>query len=95
MTLSTLFTEHPASVNETYFEHMEMSASFSFWLLIAGFCALVHAVFPFLFVKTGSNIIARLHDRMVTNRVKNPPRQTQPQNALEIRHQQALESASL
>ncbi len=95
MTLSTLFTEHPASVNETYFEHMEMSASFSFWLLIAGFCALVHAVLPFLFVKTGSKIITRLHDRMVLNRVKNPPRQMQPQSSRESLRQQALESASL
>ncbi|USG59860.1 DUF6356 family protein [Sneathiella marina] len=69
MTLSTLFTEHPSSVNETYVEHMEMSATFSFWLFVAGFCALVHAVFPFMFEKTGSNIISKLHGRMVTNRV--------------------------
>jgi len=69
MTLSTLFTEHPASVNETYFEHMEMSSTFSFWLFVAGFCALVHAVFPFMFEKTGSKIIDKLHSRMVTNRV--------------------------
>jgi Family of unknown function (DUF6356) len=69
MTLSNLFTEHPSSVNETYVEHMEMSSTFSFWLFVAGFCALVHAVFPFMFEKTGSKIISKLHSRMVTNRV--------------------------
>jgi Family of unknown function (DUF6356) len=69
MALSNLFTEHPESVNETYLEHMEMSSSFSFWLFVAGFCALVHAVLPFMFEKTGSKIISKLHSRMVTNRV--------------------------
>lgn len=69
MTLSNLFTEHPSSVNETYLEHMEMSSSFSFWLFVAGFCALIHAVLPFMFEKTGSKIINKLHGRMVANRV--------------------------
>jgi len=95
MTLTKLFTEHPASVNETYFEHMEMSGTFAFWLLIAGFCALVHAVFPFLFVKTGSKIIGRLHDRMVTNRVQKHGPQMNTATEQASRLQQALESASL
>ena len=70
MTILKLFTDHPASVNESYVEHMEMSGSFAFWLFIAGFCATVHAIFPFLFEKTGSRIITKLHDRMVTGRVR-------------------------
>jgi hypothetical protein len=36
-------------------------------LLAAGAC-FVHAVFPFLFVKTGSLAITQLHTAMVTNR---------------------------
>lgn len=72
MTIQKLFTDHPASVNESYVEHMEMSGSFACWLFIAGFCAAVHAIFPFLFEKTGSRIITRLHDRMVTGRVTKP-----------------------
>ncbi len=70
--MKTLFTEHPNSVNETYGEHMAMSASFGFAMLCGAFAALVHAVFPFLFEKTGSTIITRLHERMVTNRVRRP-----------------------
>ncbi len=87
MTIQQLFTDHPASVNESYFEHMEMSGSFAFWLFIAGFCATVHAVFPFLFEKTGSRIITRLHGRMVTSRVTKP--------ALASLAHQALDSAAL
>jgi hypothetical protein len=36
-------------------------------LLAAGAC-FVHAIFPFLFVKTGSQAITQLHAAMVTNR---------------------------
>ncbi|MCF8466809.1 MAG: DUF6356 family protein [Sneathiella sp.] len=83
MTFVNLFTDHPASVNESYVEHMEMSATFSFWLLAAGFCAAVHAIFPFLFVKTGSAIITKLHDRMVSNRVVRPAPRTGAQQAFD------------
>ncbi|MBL4741268.1 MAG: hypothetical protein JKY12_09755 [Sneathiella sp.] len=69
MTLKDLFNEHPNSVNETYLEHMHMSSSFGFWLAIAAFCAFVHAILPFVFEKTGSGIIMKLHNRMVSNRV--------------------------
>ena len=71
--MKTLFTDHPSSVNETYTEHMAMSASFGVAMLCGAFAAMVHAVFPFLFEKTGSAIITRLHDRMVTNRVRLSP----------------------
>lgn len=64
-----LFTDHPKSVNETYLQHMHMSSSFGFWLLLAALCAFVHAIFPFAFEKTASGIITKLHERMVTNRV--------------------------
>lgn len=66
-----LFTRHPASVNETYGEHFCVASSFSGRLAYAAFACAVHAVFPFLFEKTGSRIITELHDRMVANRVRN------------------------
>ncbi|MDH3472673.1 MAG: DUF6356 family protein [Rhodospirillales bacterium] len=62
------FTEHPASVGETYLEHMGMALSFALRLLLGSLACLLHAFLPFLFVKTGSGIIAGLHDRMVVNR---------------------------
>jgi Family of unknown function (DUF6356) len=60
-----LFQDHPASVDEGYFEHMRASFSFALPLLVAGLAAVVHGLFPFLFVRTGSTTIARLYDRMV------------------------------
>jgi len=62
------FTDHPASVGETYTEHMGQAASFGFRLLLAGVACLVHAVLPFLFVRTGSRAIAELNERMILKR---------------------------
>ena len=70
--LSRLFTEHPASVDETYGEHMAMALGFS-GRMFSGACAcLLHAFLPFLCPKTGSGIIGELHDRMVANRRVEP-----------------------
>lgn len=65
-----LFTEHPQSVGESYFEHMGVAASFGGHLFVASMACFAHAVFPFLFTKTGSGIITKLHDRMVTSRAR-------------------------
>lgn len=73
-TLKALFTEHPNSVNETYTEHLQMSGSFAIWLFAAAFCAVVHAILPFMFEKTASGIINKLYGRMVSNRVVKQPR---------------------
>jgi hypothetical protein len=66
--LKRLFTDHPASANETYLEHTGVALSFSLYMALGAVVALIHAFLPFLFVKTGSNIILKLHDRMVLNR---------------------------
>ena len=68
MTLKAKFTEHPASVGETYGEHFVTASGFSVALLKAAFCCAVHAILPFAFEKTGSGCITELYDRMVTNR---------------------------
>ena len=61
--IARLFTEHPSSVDETYFEHMGFALWFAFWLTAAAGAALVHAILPFAFEKTASRIIAKLYDR--------------------------------
>ncbi len=68
------FTDHPASVNETYFQHMGMAFGFGGRMLLAGLACLVHGLFPFLCVRTGSRTITELHGRMVTHRTVQPPR---------------------
>jgi len=62
--LAKLFTDHPQSVDESYFEHMRFASGFSARLLAAGAAALVHAVLPFLFEKTASRMIGEMHNRM-------------------------------
>jgi hypothetical protein len=70
MSMKRLFTEHPASVGESYTEHMAMAGGFGGRMVVAGLACLVHAVLPFLFVRTGSAAIDELHGRMVANRVR-------------------------
>jgi len=69
MSLLRAFTEHPASVGESYGEHLGQALYFGLRMVFAGFACLVHAVLPFLFVRTGSSAIAELHDRMIVRRV--------------------------
>ncbi len=73
-----MFVEHPLSVNETYAQHMGQAFRFSGLLLIGGLACLVHGLLPGLFVRTGSGIVARLHDRMVANRDRTLPRTAPP-----------------
>lgn len=62
------FTVHPEAVGETYLQHMAQAFGFGLRMLFGSLACLVHAVFPFLCVTTGSRCIAELHDRMVVNR---------------------------
>ncbi|HEY4447365.1 MAG TPA: DUF6356 family protein [Steroidobacteraceae bacterium] len=68
MNLIRAFTGHPASVGESYFEHLFRALYFGVRMVFAGLACLVHGVLPFLFVRTGSRAIAELNDRMVINR---------------------------
>ncbi len=66
--MQKLFTQHPETVGETYFQHMYSASSFGLKMLGGAFCCFVHAILPFMFEKKGSEMITDLHDRMVTNR---------------------------
>ncbi|HEY6632137.1 MAG TPA: DUF6356 family protein, partial [Rhizobiaceae bacterium] len=63
MNVSKLFTDHPASVNETYVGHMAFAAWFASRLFLAGGAALIHAILPFLFETTASSIVRELYER--------------------------------
>ena len=68
--LLNLFTAHPNSVGETYFQHFGLAFSFFIKLLLASMAALIHAFLPFAFEKTASKAIDILHQRMVLSRRK-------------------------
>lgn len=61
--INRLFLDHPASVDETFFQHMAFALKFAALLFAAAGAALVHAFIPYLFEKTASRIIARLYAR--------------------------------
>lgn len=72
--LIELFTSHPASVGETYLQHMMSALSYAGSMAGAAFAIFLHAFFPFLFVKTGSKTISRLYDCMILHRSRVAPR---------------------
>ncbi len=63
------FTDHPASVGESYWQHLAFALGFAVKLLLAGLAALVHAILPFLFKTTASRLIAEMASRTGPNRV--------------------------
>jgi len=67
-----LFTDHPASVGESYVQHMGSASAFGGRMILAGLACMLHGLLPFLFVRTGRQAIELLHDRMVVNRHRNP-----------------------
>jgi Family of unknown function (DUF6356) len=73
MDLHRLFTEHPQSVNETYTQHMGRALWFGARMMLAGMACMVHAVLPFVFVRTGSRAIEELNARMLATRRAAPP----------------------
>lgn len=68
MNPARLFTEHPASIGETYAEHLAMASGFGIRMILGGCACLIHGLLPFLFVRTGSAQISTLHETMVANR---------------------------
>ena len=68
MGIRRLFTEHPASVGETYLEHLCAATGFAVRMMLGGIACFLHALFPFAFRRTGSECIIELHERMVTHR---------------------------
>jgi hypothetical protein len=66
------FTDHPATVNETYLEHMSMAFGFGGRMFVGSLACFVHGLFPWLCLTRGSDTIRALHRRMVMHRVARP-----------------------
>ncbi|MEH3159873.1 MAG: DUF6356 family protein [Sphingomonas taxi] len=62
------FTDHPASVGESYTQHMRVATGFGLRMIAGGVAALVHGICPFLFTTTGSRTIEALHGDIVAKR---------------------------
>jgi len=66
------FTDHPASVGETYGQHFRVAAHFAKCLSIAAGAAAIHAVVPSLCTTTASRQIAQLHEEMSSGHRAHP-----------------------
>ena len=65
-----LFTDHPASVEESYGEHFLVATGFALAMLWGGFRVFIHAFVPGFFITAGSERIKRLNEIMVVQRNK-------------------------
>jgi hypothetical protein len=71
--LFAAFTRHPRSVGETYGEHFLFASRFGLRMINGGVACVVHGLFPFLFVRTGSRTVLDLHARMTGARAPAVP----------------------
>ena len=69
-----LFTSHPKSIGETYFQHFVFASKFALQMLIGGIACFLHAVFPFLFASTGSNYLFKMMHEFVARMPANDER---------------------
>lgn len=58
--LKELFTQHPNTIDETYLQHLRFAWTFSTYMLLASIVSVVHGLFPFMFLTTGSDILHKL-----------------------------------
>ncbi len=65
--LKRLFCEHPGTANETYFEHLLFACGFGLRMIFGGLACIIHGIFPFLCVWTGSQSVCDLHEQLASN----------------------------
>lgn len=73
MKLLNFFTKHPHSVDESYFGHLFRAVTVSLRLFLGGVICLIHAIFPFVFINTGSKLISDLHAEITEIKSKANP----------------------
>lgn len=79
------FIDHPASVEETYFEHFRVSMHYARELLTAGAKAMLHAVVPGMCCTSASDKIKQLNSEVTTGHraeLAEAARQADPVTAL-------------
>lgn len=72
-----LFTDHPASVGESYAEHFRVATRFGLTMMWGGLRCAVHGVLPFAFKTAGSDTVNALHRVLVEKRSAVRSAQTQ------------------
>ena len=73
MNISRWFTAHPATVGESYGEHLVTASSFGGRMVLAGIACMLHGLLPFLFVRTGSRAVSELNAQLIARRSGSSP----------------------
>lgn len=63
--MNNIFTEHPKSIGETYFQHLCFAGKFGLQMVIGGLACITHAIFPFLFKDTASNFLLMMTENFI------------------------------
>lgn len=73
--MTNLFLDHPHSVCLTYYDHFKLSMKFSYKFGIASLKfgiaslkAFIHAIFPFMFIKSTTEIMNDIENQLKTNK---------------------------
>ncbi len=61
MSILKPFLTHPEEVGETYAQHLGQAFLIGLRMIGAGLACCIHAILPFLFVETASNLVHELH----------------------------------
>ena len=67
--MKNIFTDHPNSVGESYMKHMLFAIKVGLKLILWGFAAIFHGIFPFVLKTYVSSNIKKLHDDIFVNRL--------------------------
>ena len=71
------FTDHPASVGETYRQHLGVAGRFGWRLTRGGLGCMLHGLLPFVCKTSGSDTVRDLHAELVAKRCAARAAQTQ------------------
>ena len=63
---TNVFTHHPRSVGESYWQHMRTALSFAGTLALAACACLAHALLPFVCERTGSRMVREMNERLAS-----------------------------
>lgn len=64
----TLFTKHPRAVGESYWQHFAYASATGCKLMLSGLICMTHALCPFVFQFTGSQMAEKITDELRARR---------------------------
>ena len=62
--MKNIFTKHPNELGETYLQHGFSAMRYSLTSLFLFVIAFIHAILPFLFVRTASDVVCEMSKDM-------------------------------